>query len=228
MQKLFSLILLFFTFSIFSITYKTEDINPIPLTLKNTKKNPMDQFKIWQNEANEKSGDIQSRIATLSTCSKDNIPTSRSMMVRILDNGEIAFFGNENSLKFKHLKENPNVSLLFYWYELQEEVVFNGTVKKAPRSLCEKVFKNRNRNAQIASHASKQGDLLKDRKILLNKHNTLSDKYKNKDVPTPDHWTGYILIPNEVFFLQIGPHTLHSRVKYFKENNKWKKNILHP
>ena len=53
-------------------------------------------------------------------------------------------------------------------------------------------------------------------------------KYKDKDIPRPSHWNGYLVMPNLIEFWQEMPFRVHDRVLYFKSDNSWKIKKLYP
>ena len=53
-------------------------------------------------------------------------------------------------------------------------------------------------------------------------------KYKDKDIPRPSHWNGYLVMPNLIEFWQEMPFRFHDRVLYLKSDNSWKIKKLYP
>jgi len=71
-------------------------------------------------------------------------------------------------------------------------------------------------------------DLNEDELINLVKH--YKEKYNDeKNVPRPDHWSGWILLPKEIEFWLHTDNRIHERLKYSKDNNgNWNKFLLNP
>ena len=54
------------------------------------------------------------------------------------------------------------------------------------------------------------------------------EKYKDTDIPRPDHWGGFIVIPSSIEFWQGHDGRLHDRLKFEKENDNWVMKRLSP
>ena len=68
----------------------------------------------------------------------------------------------------------------------------------------------------------------KNRSELLRKVEIIKEKFTNKSIFRPPHWTGYLLIPNLIEFWQNMPHRLHDRVEYRKTESGWEARNLYP
>ena len=89
-------------------------------------------------------------------------------------------------------------------------------------------FNSRPKGSQIAASASNQSTLIDDRSVLENEVNRLEKLYKNKDIPRPDHWGGYLLSPSKIEFWQGRASRLHDRCLYELHGEGWKMNRLAP
>ena len=49
------------------------------------------------------------------------------------------------------------------------------------------------------------------------------------EVPRPDHWSGWNLIPSSIEFWLDGDSRIHERLKYIKDDEgNWAKSLLSP
>ena len=128
------------------------------------------------------------------------------------------------------LKNNPYAALTIYWHALQRQIRLSGKAYLLSHSETEEIFKRRSRGSKISSWASHQEKQLNDRTELLNKHEEYNKKYKDKEVPMPEHFACYIIKPNAMNFWMAGPSNLHSVVLYEKVKGKeeWKKSLRSP
>ncbi len=190
-------------------------------------KDPFEQFLIWFHDA------VKSKIAEpnamiLATADGKGIPSARVVLLKGIEPDGLKFFTNYNSSKAKELNENPNAALLFFWHELERQIRVSGKVEKISGKDSEEYFKNRPYESQIGAWASNQSEVIESRKLLEVRFDELKTKYKDGEVPLPDFWGGYKLIPFKFEFWQGRQSRLHDRILYTKENENWKIERLSP
>ena len=212
----------------FAIHYSEKDVLNESINKDNTHISPQVEFIKWYKQAEEKLGVTDARAMTLSTVTKDGHPNARIMNAMVSPDGEIVFYGHRDSLKFKEIESNPNVSITFYWSQLQKQVIIAGAAEKILRELAVKRFKERKRELQIASHVSDQGKELLSQDQLEQKYKDIEKQYKDKDIPCPDTWVGYKVKPTIYKFWHAGHNGMHSTVEYYKMHGSWKKKLLQP
>jgi len=188
---------------------------------------PFELFHSWLKLAVEKNLPEPNAL-TLATCSRDGRPSARMMLLKELDASGFVFYTNYESRKGRDLQENPMAAILFYWYDLEKQVRIEGKIEKLTREETIKYFHIRPRESQIGAHASKQSSIIPDRKFLDASYEKLEKKYENAEIPVPDYWGGFRLIPDIMEFWQGRPSRLHDRIRFRKENGKWIKERLSP
>lgn len=186
---------------------------------KDAHKNPFEQFKIWFNDA------VQSKIDevnafTLATCSNDGKPSARIVLLKDATDIGFTFFTNYKSKKGVEISENPNAAICFFWKELERQIRIEGKIVKSSETESEAYFKSRPIGSQLGAWASPQSSKISDRTILENNLTQLADQYKN-DVPKPQHWGGYTLIPDYFEFWQGRSSRLHDRIIYELFEGGW-------
>lgn len=193
------------------------------------KSNPIDQFKIWFEDA-LKAEVKEPNAMTLATVSEDGKPSARIVLLKGMDEKGFIFYSNYTSRKAKELEENPNAALVFLWLELHRQIRIEGRIEKVSETISKNYFKSRPKGSQIGAWASPQSQVISDRKILETKVVELNKKYEDSDfLPLPDFWGGYRVVPNKIEFWQGQPSRLHDRLKYSKqENGAWKIERLAP
>ena len=197
------------------------------ITFEDLKHNPIDQFNIWFNNA--LSLDIMEVNAmVLSTVSKDGIPSGRVVLLKHFDHSGFIFYTNYNSSKGYDIKFNPNVSATFFWPELEQQIRITGIVTMIDTESSDLYFNSRPKGSQIAATASNQSTLIGSRSVLENEVSRLEKLYKNKEIPRPDHWGGYLLSPSRIEFWQGRKSRLHDRCLYELHGEGWKINRLAP
>ncbi len=192
-----------------------------PLNEDSVKSNPFEQYAIWFEEA-VNAQLLDPYAMNLSTADAKGKPSSRIVYLRdIIDEG-IVFYTNYNSQKGKNLQDNPAASALIFWSELERQVRFEGRVEKVSAEISDKYFAARPKESKIGAWASHQSDVLSDRMQLEEQVKFFTEKFKDsEEVPRPEFWGGYRLIPTRVEFWQGRPSRLHDRIIYLKKENDW-------
>lgn len=191
------------------------------------KNNPLDQFTIWFDEAIDAEV-TEPNAMILSTISKDGFPSSRTVLLKGLEENGFIFFTNYGSEKGKEITQNNKVSLLFLWLDLERQVRIGGKAIKLSTEGSEAYFKSRPRDSQIGAWASKQSEVVPNRQYLENKFETIRAKFKDQEIPLPHFWGGYKVIPSRIEFWQGRPNRLHDRILYSIDENEWKIERLSP
>ena len=190
-------------------------------------KSPLEQFETWFKQAME--ADIPDASAmTLATVSSEGKPSQRTVLLKLFDEKGFVFFTNYSSLKSQQIDQNPNVSLLFPWTELERQIEISGTAEKISTAESLKYFLSRPRGSQLGAWASAQSSPINSRQILELQLQKIKNKFTQGEVPLPDFWGGYRVIPETIEFWQGGAKRLHDRFEYTKIDNIWTINRLQP
>jgi len=188
---------------------------------------PFEQFEKWFKQAME--ADIPDASAmTLATVSADCKPTQRTVLLKLFDEKGFVFFTNYNSQKAQQIEENPNVSLLFPWTELERQIEINGKAEKISTAESLTYFLSRPRGSQLGAWASAQSSPINSRKILEIQLQRMKNKFTHGEIPLPDFWGGYRVIPETIEFWQGGVNRLHDRFEYTRDHDRWIINRLQP
>jgi pyridoxamine 5'-phosphate oxidase len=189
--------------------------------------NPIKQFETWWQQT------IESKIEepnamTLATCTASGKPSARIVLLKGLYENGFVFFTNYLSRKGKEIEENPFVSLLFFWKELERQIRIEGTIKKTNIAESDDYFYNRPIESRIGAWSSPQSQVIESREFLQKSVQKYQDQF-GTHVPRPDFWGGYLVTPYRIEFWQGRPGRLHDRLQYvLTENNLWKIERLAP
>jgi pyridoxamine 5'-phosphate oxidase len=157
----------------------------------------------------------------LSTCDINSLqPSSRVVYLKELVDCQFIFYTNYSSQKGRELAQNPKASMLFFWPGLQRQVRIEGEVQKVHTEISNAYFASRPRESQLGAWASLQSEILEKRLILEQRFAELEKEF-DAEVPRPNHWGGYALMPRLVEFWQGRPSRLHDRIVYEKQNSSW-------
>ena len=203
------------------------NIHNMYLTEENINKNPFKQFEIWFEEA-KKIGLKDPNAMNVASATKSGIPSSRMVLLKAYSEEGFIFYTNYTSRKSGEILDNPIVALNFFWDALERQIRIEGEIKKVEKEVSDAYFNSRSRLSQLGAHASNQSQIIENYEELTDKLNSFDEKYKDTDIPRPDHWGGFIVIPSSIEFWQGHDGRLHDRLKFEKENDNWAMKRLSP
>jgi len=174
------------------------------------------------------SGEQEPTAMVLATSDGKGLVTSRTVLLKALDENGFVFFTNTHSLKGRQLKQCPGASATFLWKASGCQVQLVGTVSQVSDEAADAYFSTRDRGSQIGAWASDQSALLESREALIGRVKELEAEYEGREVPRPPHWTGFVLSPDTVEFWTQREFRLHDRFLYTQRDGRWEKQRLNP
>ena len=197
------------------------------LDLDNINKNPIDEFKKWFKEA-QKKNILEPNAMTLSTVSPRGNINSRTVLLKGINNKGFIFYTNYESRKGNDINFNNTVSLVFLWKELEKKIIINGNAKKISKKDSEKYFQSRPRSSRIAAWASNQSKILSYENELKDRFLDYEEKFRNKEIPLPDFWGGFLVEPKSIEFWIGRKSRMHDRILYTRNQKNWNIQKLYP
>ena len=189
---------------------------------------PIRQFEGWLEQA-VNAGLKDPTAMVLATIDEGGLPWQRIVLLKGLSRGGFVFYTNYGSAKARAMAHNPRVSLLFPWNELDRQVIVGGAVEKMSVAESASYFITRPRESQIAAWASRQSRPISARALLEKQVQVLREKFGKGEIPVPDFWGGYRVIPQCIEFWQGGEHRLHDRFMYTRQSgDDWTIEQLQP
>jgi pyridoxamine 5'-phosphate oxidase len=177
---------------------------------------PLLFFQKWFNEA-QQAGITEVNAMTLATANMWGLPSARIVLLKGLDEEGFIFFTNYESEKGRQMAEEDSVALLFFWKELERQVRIEGVVRKVSAQESDDYFHSRPKGSQISAVASPQSQVIEGRSTLEEKVKELEAQYANSEIPRPEHWGGYRVIPEKIEFWQGRNNRLHDRIVFYRE-----------
>ncbi len=193
------------------------------------KADPIDQFAIWFQDATA-ADLLEPNAMTLATAEADGKPSARIVLLKDYSDRGFVFYTNYESNKSQQLIANPQAALVFFWDKLERQVRIEGQVVKVSPTESDTYFHSRPLGSQIGAWVSDQSRVISDRQILETKQQNLEQKYQNsQQIPRPEHWGGWRVIPQTIEFWQGRPSRLHDRLVYtLQSDGTWQISRLAP
>ena len=204
---------------------------------------PYELFNVWLDAAfaaREQGQLAEPTAAVISTVSPEGRPSSRTVLLKGITSstssgagstGLVAgstgvghgftIFTNYDSQKGRDLARNPAVALLFGWYPLQRQVRVEGTAIKVSAEESDDYFATRPRASQLGAWASAQSSQVDSLAQLQADYAEAERRFAGADVPRPDHWGGYRIVPEQIEFWQGQPSRMHDRLRYLRGARDW-------
>ncbi len=183
-------------------------------------------YKLWSAICNHRPADVNAM--TLATVDSEGKPSTRTVLLKTVDERGFIFFTNYDSRKGRELAENPNAALTFFWPELERQICVAGKVQKISAQESAAYFHSRPRGSQIGAWASQQSEVVPDRSSLEKKWREIEARFPDK-IPLPENWGGFVLAPERIEFWQGRPSRLHDRFCYAKQaDGSWRIERLSP
>ena len=181
---------------------------------------PFKQFEKWFMQA-DKAGVLDASAMSLATVSAQGQPSLRTVLLKTFDEKGFVFYTNYNSQKSQQIEQNANVALLFPWTGLERQIEITGKAKKISTAESLTYFLSRPKGSQLGAWASNQSAPITSRSLLEIQLGKMKQKFQQGDIPLPDFWGGYRVVPEKIEFWQGGAGRIHDRFEYQQEGEGW-------
>ena len=164
----------------------------------------------------------------IATVGADGRPSSRTVLLKGVTDGGFVIFTNYDSRKGSELAGNPHTALLFGWYPLQRQVRIEGVAEQLPAADSDAYFASRPRGSQLGAWASAQSSVVASQEALQESYQAAEQRFDGQDVPRPERWGGYRIVPETIEFWQGQPSRMHDRLLYRRHGADWTISRLAP
>jgi len=209
---------------------QAESADPLharPLLEGDLDPDPLRAFAAWYADAAANGVRMPEAVA-VATATPAGAPSARMALLKEFDERGFVFFTGYGSRKGRELETNPRAALLFYWEPLGRQVRIEGQVSRVAREESAEYFASRPRGSQLSASASRQSEVAASREALEARVAELAAEHDGREVPRPEHWGGYRLVPEEYEFWQHRDDRLHDRLRYRRADGGWIVERLQP
>jgi len=190
------------------------------LSRENLRSNPFEQFSLWMDQALE-AEIVDPTALSLATVNTQGKPWQRMVLLKGFDERGFVFYTNLGSRKVADIMSNPQVSLQFPWLQLDRQVIVGGKAEPLSDNENSDYFKSRPISSQLAAWASEQSSPIASREVLEAQFNAVQQRFESGEVPLPEFWGGYRIVPREFEFWQGGENRLHDRFSFQRDGDSW-------
>jgi pyridoxamine 5'-phosphate oxidase len=180
---------------------------------------PVVQLRRWLADARSAGAGLAEAM-TLATATPDGDPSARMVLLKDADETGLTFFSGYESRKGRELAGNPRAAALLYWHELGRQVRAEGSVERIPAEESDAYFGSRPLGSRLSAAVSPQSEVVASREELEQAAAELGRR-AGEDVPRPESWGGYRLLPSSWEFWQHRVDRLHDRFRYRPANGDW-------
>lgn len=193
---------------------------------------PITMFERWYVEARD-AGVREPNAMVVATTDPDGAPSARFVLLKAVDDEQrdergFVFYTNQSSRKGRALAAEPRIALLFPWHDLERQVRVEGVADPLSREEVGAYFAQRPRGSQLGAWASHQSQPVAGREELERAYAEAEQRYAAGDVPVPDEWGGYRVVPQAVEFWQGRIGRMHDRLVYRRTTDGWRTERLAP
>ena len=183
------------------------------LTRNTISENPFEQFARWLDDALH-CGEDEPTAMIAATVSPDGRPSTRTVLLKGVENGRFIFFTNYESRKGRQLAANPHISLSFVWHKLERQVHIEGIAERCAPRESDAYFSTRPYKSRIGARISPQSHVIGSRMEIIRAFVKEAAKLAGQTVQRPDNWGGFAVTPTRFEFWQGRESRLHDRFRY--------------
>jgi pyridoxamine 5'-phosphate oxidase len=197
-----------------------------PLHARDLDPDPVVQLRRWLDQARAEGIEL-AEAAMLATATREGAPSARMVLLKEAGPAGLAFYTGYESRKGRELAENPRAALVLYWHELGRQVRVEGSVERLSAEESDAYFDSRPLGSRLSAAVSPQSRVVASREELERAAAELGRR-RGGEVPRPESWGGYRLVPAEWEFWQHRLDRLHDRFRYRPAAGHWKIERLAP
>ena len=169
---------------------------------------PFGPFNEWLTQALEQLP--MANAMGLATATRSGETALRTVMLKAYSDEGFVFFTSPDTLKVRHVAENPHVSLLFFWPGLNRQIRIDGTAARIPVTSLARRFFSRRAHGSAITWVSQGGRIANAREALEISMSAASHPP-----------CAFLVSPATVMFWQGGAGRQHASLEYTRAGEAW-------
>lgn len=184
------------------------------LDVTDVEADPIRQLERWIADAVAADVD-EPNAMTLATVDAEGAPDARVVLLRRIVDGSLVWFTDRRSTKGAQLEGERRAALVFHWQPLERQVRLRGVARVLDDAMSDAYFASRPRGSRLSAWASHQSQPTPSREAYEAQVAEVEGRFAEvEDVPRPEYWGGYALVPHEVEFWQGRRSRRHDRLRF--------------
>ncbi|HET6968530.1 MAG TPA: pyridoxamine 5'-phosphate oxidase [Ornithinibacter sp.] len=183
---------------------------------------PYAQARAWVDDAVARSQvdkDVFEPLAiSVATVDAAGVPNVRTVLMRFLDERGPGFVTALTSAKGREIAANPVMAVALTWPAMYRAIRFRGRAVQVDRAEVLDYWQSRPWASRISAWSSQQSEPVGSRADLEAAYERRAAQFpdtgSDDDVPVPDFWGGYRVVPDEVEFWAGRRNRLHDRLVF--------------
>mgnify|MGYP000683971255 CR=1 FL=1 len=151
---------------------------------------------------------------------------SRFVNLKFVDNNDLIFFSNYDSLKSQDFQGHNQITALIYWNNINTQIRLKALIKRTSVEVNKKYFLNRSEQKNALAISSNQSKSIDSFKSVLENYNKSLKLDNLKECP--EYWGGYSFTPYYFEFWEGHESRLNKRDVYEFNEGDWDHCILQP
>jgi pyridoxamine 5'-phosphate oxidase len=189
---------------------------------------PFSLFATWYAEASASEINDPHAMA-LATADAHGRPATRIVLLKAWDPSGFVFYTNLDSRKGREIAANPYVQLGFHWKSLGRQVRIDGRAEAVSTAEADAYFATRPRESQLGAWASDQSRPMADKTMFDTRFAEIAARFDGADVPRPQRWSGFRVVPSAIEFWQARDFRHHDRTVFSRTDaGGWSVGMLFP
>jgi pyridoxamine 5'-phosphate oxidase len=182
---------------------------------------PLRQLATWLHAARA-AGQPMPEAMTIASATRDAVPSARLVVLRGLRRG-LVFFTDCDSGKGAELAANPRAAAVLHWLvPAHRQVRVTGPVERVSQDEAAQYWSTRAPAVRLSAAASHQSRIVPSRAVLEAQVQDIQRRHPGRaDIPRPQRWGGFRVLPSRVEFWQESPDGLHDRIRYRQGGDGW-------